>query len=165
MSPPPFDSVKVSVTVAADPATAFEVFTGETDLWWQRGPKFRVSGRQPGLLNFEPGVGGRLMETIETPSGPRVVVMGRVTAWEPPSRFAFEWRAVNFAKDEVTHVEVLFELAGVEKTRVTVIHSGWAALRPDHPVRHGAEGAAFIRKTGLWWGELMTSLLERIAVQ
>lgn len=163
LEPPPFDSVKVSVTVNADPATAFAVFTEETDLWWRRGPKFRVFGRQPGLLSFELGMHGRLMETLETATGLRVVVMGRVTAWEPPVRFAFEWRGANFADSDITTVEVLFETAGVDKTRVTVNHCGWAVLRPDHPVRHGAEGTAFIRSIGLWWGELMTSLRERIA--
>ena len=59
---PRFDTVRVSVTVGADQATAFAVFTGETDLWWRRGPKFRVSGRQPGLINFELGMNGRLMD-------------------------------------------------------------------------------------------------------
>ena len=161
--PPPFDTVRVSVTVGADQATAFAVFTGETDVWWRRGPKFRVSGRQPGSINFELGLNGRLMETIETATGPRVAVMGRVTAWEPPARFAFEWRGANFAESDVTTVEVLFEPAGAGKTRVTVKHCGWAALRPDHPVRHGAEGATFIRNIGLWWGDLLTSLRERIA--
>ena len=159
----PFDNVKVTVTVAADPATAFAVFTEQTDLWWRRGPKFRVSGREPGLVSFELGMNGRLMETMETPTGIRVAVMGHITAWEPPRRFAFEWRGAKFAETDATTVEVLFETAGAGKTRVTVNQRGWATLRPDHPVRHGAEGPAFIRRTGLWWGELLTSLRERMA--
>ncbi len=86
----PFGSVTMSVTVKADQATAFEVFTTETDLWWRRGPRFRASGVQPGLLIFEPGVGGRLIETLETPSGPRAVATGTITVWDPPARFAFD---------------------------------------------------------------------------
>jgi hypothetical protein len=66
---------------------------------------------------------------------------------------------VNFAPGESTYVEVVFD-AVPTGTRVTVRHSGWAALRPDHPVRHGQQGPAFIRATGLWWGELMTSFRE-----
>ena len=163
-APPPFDSVRVSVTVAADPATAFAVFTGETDLWWRRGPRFRVSGRTPGVVTFEPGVGGRLFETYATEAGERVAVMGRITAWDPPARFSFEWRASNFAGDERTTVDVSFEAAGAG-TRVTVHHHGWSTLRPDHPVRHGEEGAAFIRRMGLWWGDLMAALRERIDVK
>ena len=162
----PFDNVKVTVTVAADPATAFAVFTEQTDLWWRQGPKFRVAGREPGLVSFELGTNGRLLETIETLTGARVAVMGRITAWEPPTRFAFQWRGANFAEYDVTTVEVLFESTGTGKTRVTVNHRGWATLRPNHPVRHGAEEPAFIRRTGLWWGELLTSFRERIvAVQ
>jgi len=66
---------------------------------------------------------------------------------------------VNFAPGESTQVEVVFE-AVPTGTRVIVRHSGWAALRPDHPVRHGQQGPAFIRTTGLWWGDLMTSFRE-----
>jgi hypothetical protein len=33
-----------------------------------------------------------------------------------------------------------------------------AALRPDHPARHGLQGADFSRMIGLWWGEQMSSL-------
>ena len=149
-----FDSAKVSKTVAAGPAAAFEVFTTGIDLWWRRGPKFRVSG-----------LGGRLMETFETPSGPRVAVMGRITAWDPPARFAFEWRAANFTeRDPGTTVEVTFELAN-SGTRVTVRHSGWAAVRGDHPVRHGLDGDGFTAMLGLWWGDLMTSLREHLAAK
>ncbi len=165
MNPQVFDSVKVTVTVAADPTVAFEVFTAETDLWWRRGPQYRVAGKRPGTLIFEPGVGGRLIETFETASGPRVIVSGRITVWEPPARFAFEWRGSNFIdSDPGTTVEVSFEAAGAG-TRVTVHHRGFAALRPDHPVRHGLDGSGFTRMFGLWWGGLMTSLREHISAK
>lgn len=159
---PASDLVTVSVTVSADPATAFAIFTGETNLWWRTGPKFRISGRQPGILRFEPWAGGRFMEEFDSPAGPQVFTMGNVTVWQPVERFEFEWRGGNFAPGESTHVEVVFE-AVPSGTRVTVRHSGWAALRPDHPVRHGQQGSEFIRRTGLWWGELMTSFRELTA--
>jgi uncharacterized protein YndB with AHSA1/START domain len=86
-----------------------------------------------------------------------VIETGRVTVWEPPVRLAFDWRAVNFAPDEKTEVEVLF--AGTpEGTLVTLTHRGFARLRPDHPVRHGHEPAAFIRMMGMWWGDLLGSM-------
>ena len=156
---PASDQTTVSVTVATDPTTAFEIFTRETDQWWRRGPKFRIAGKERGLLRFEPWVGGRLIEEFESPEGPQVFTKGTITAWEPPQRFRFEWRGVNFAPGESTRVEVQFE-AVPTGTRVTVRHSGWAALRDDHPVRHGQQGPAFIRMIGLWWGELMTSFRE-----
>jgi hypothetical protein len=52
MMPPSSDLVTVSVTVSADPATAFALFTNETDLWWRTGPKFRIAGKQPGVLRL-----------------------------------------------------------------------------------------------------------------
>ncbi len=162
MSSPPGDRASVSVSVAVEPAVAFEVFTAEIELWWKHGPKFRVGRRSPGVLTFEPGVGGRLLETFDGPAGPRALEMGRITVWEPPSRLQFEWRGVNFKGDEKTDVEVRFEPTA-SGTLVTVVHRGWNTLRPDHPARHGAEVPAFIRMIGLWWGELMTSLREHAA--
>jgi uncharacterized protein YndB with AHSA1/START domain len=154
----PGDKATVSVTVAVPQVTAFEVFTQEIDLWWRRGPRFRFM-RQPGQLSFEPGVGGRLFESFASESGLQVREVGRVTVWEPPARLMFSWRAANFADDESTEVEVLFEPMG-SGTRVTVQHRGWAALRADHPARHGLQGAHFSRMMGLWWGELMTGMRE-----
>jgi len=162
MMPSASDLVTVSVTVSTDPATAFAIFTKETDLWWRSGPKFRIAGRDAGVLRFEPRLGGRFMEEFESPSGPQVFTKGTITVWQPPERFQFEWRGVNFAPGESTYVEVVFD-AVPTGTRVTVRHSGWAALRPDHPVRHGQQGPAFIRATGLWWGDLMTSFRELAA--
>jgi uncharacterized protein YndB with AHSA1/START domain len=110
-------------------------------------------------LRFEPRLGGNLIEEFESPAGPQVFTMGNITVWRPPERFEFEWRGMNFAPGESTHVEVLFESVPTG-TRVTVRHSGWATLRPDHPVRHGQQGAEFIRARGLWWADLMTSFRE-----
>ena len=159
--PPSGDQATVSVFVAVAPADAFDVFTRETDLWWRRGFRYRLAGRRPGTLYFEPGVGGRLFESFETESGTRVYEAGRVTVWDPPSRLVVNWRNSNFSPDESTELEVLFEPSG-EGTRVTVQHRGWAALKPDHPARHGLEGAAFSRMMGLWWSDLLTSMREFI---
>jgi uncharacterized protein YndB with AHSA1/START domain len=157
--PAPGDQVTVTVLVKVPQARAFQVFTEEIDAWWRTGFKFRVSGRRPGVLCLEPKVGGRLFETMQSRGRERVVETGRVTTWEPPARLVFEWRAINFAPSEKTEVEVRFE-PSPSGTQVTVVHRGWAALRPDHPVRHGQEVAAFVRTTGLWWGDLLTSLRE-----
>jgi uncharacterized protein YndB with AHSA1/START domain len=150
------------VLVAVDPDTAFRVFTEEIDRWWKRGLAYRVIGKDRGIIHLEPGVGGRLYESFDTPSGPRVFETGRVVSWEPPARLLLEWRAVNFAPEEKTEVEVLFERSP-SGTLVTVTHRGWSAIRPDHPVRHGNEVPAFIRMMGLWWGELLSALREHAA--
>jgi hypothetical protein len=158
---PAGDCATVTVFVAVAPDVAFEVFTREIDLWWKRGPRYRIAGRRRGLLHFEPGVGGRLFESFDLDSGSRTLEVGRVTAWEPPARLEFEWRGVNFKPDEKTVVDVRFAPMR-EGTLVTVQHRGWSALRADHPARHGLTGPAFSRMIGLWWGELMTSLREHV---
>ena len=90
MMPPASDLVTVSVTVSTDPATAYAIFTNETDLWWRSGPKFRIAGKQLGVVRFEPWLGGRLIEEVASPSGPQVFTKGRITVWRPPERFQFE---------------------------------------------------------------------------
>ena len=77
------DQATVSISVAVEPAVAFEVFTQETDLWWRRGLRYRLAGRRPGSLCFERGAGGRLFESFETSSGTQVHEAGRVTVQHP----------------------------------------------------------------------------------
>src|SRR5260370_8266765 len=105
----PGDQVKVSVSVAVEPSVAFRVFTEEIDLWWRRGLRFRVAGKNRGIIHLEPRVGGRLFESFETNAGTRVFETGKVTAWEPPARLVFEWRGGNFAPGEKTQVEGTFD--------------------------------------------------------
>lgn len=151
------DQARISVSVAVAPTVAFQVFTEEIDQWWRRGLRYRVAGKRRGVIHLEPRVGGRLFESFETEAGTRVVETGRVTAWEPPSRLVFEWRAVNFAPAEKTEVEVVFEPT-VRGTLVTVTHRGWSAVRPDHPARHGLEVGPFLRMIGMWWGDLLSAM-------
>lgn len=155
------DRARASVLVRVPPSVAFRAFSEDIDEWWRRGLKYRVAGKRRGVIHIEGGVGGRLYESFETPNGPQVYATGRITAWDPPARMAFEWRAPNFAEGEKTLVEVTFE-ESASGTLVTVTHSGWSAIRPDHPARHGEETAAFLRTMGLWWGELMTSFREHV---
>ncbi|MDB4941927.1 MAG: hypothetical protein JWP97_1461 [Labilithrix sp.] len=161
------DRARVTVLVAVPPADAFEIFTKEIDLWWRTGPAYRIAGRRRGQLHFEGGVGGRLFESFvasKASAATRTIQVGSVTAWDPPTRLAFEWRGVNFAPGESTMVEVLFA-PSPSGTTVTVEHRGFSALRDDHPVRHGKPPAAFIRQIGLWWGSLLTGLREHIATR
>jgi uncharacterized protein YndB with AHSA1/START domain len=111
---------------------------------------------------FEPGLGGRLFEQYDAGDGPRTHVAGTITAWDPPAHLGFEWRGSNFAPGEVTFVDIQFEPTESGGTRVLLEHRGFAALRPDHPVRHGQAADAFIRDLGMWWGELLMFMRERI---
>lgn len=165
------DRARVSVAVDVPPAVAFEVFTAEVDRWWRRGVRFRHSGTSGGVVHIEPRVGGRVFESLGEAAGSsagtvsaagehageQLFEIGRVRVWDPPARLAFSWRNSNFAPDEITEVEVTFAPNG-EGTLVTVTHTGWGALRDDHPARHGKLGAEFARMIGLWWGDQLTSL-------
>lgn len=156
-APPRGDRASASVGLPVPPDEAFRLFTEEIGLWWRRGRRFRHAGGERGLIAIEPGLGGRLFESFGPTGAETVVELGRVTAWEPPDRLAFSWRASNFAPHELTQVEVVF-VPQREGTLVTVVHSGWSRLPPDHPVRHGQDVPAFIRTMGMWWGELLSTL-------
>lgn len=159
------DRARASVLVKVPPDVAFRVFTEEIDQWWRRGLRYRVSGKGRGILHLEARVGGRLFETIESgssKSGTRVIETGRVIECDPPRRLVVEWRNVNFSADEKTQVEIDFA-ESPSGTLVTVTHSGWAAIRPDHPARHGLDVAPFLGMIGTWWGDLLTSLREYAA--
>jgi uncharacterized protein YndB with AHSA1/START domain len=150
------DAVRVTTVVAVDPERAFQLFTEEVDAWWRRGPRHRFDATRTGVMRFEPGVGGRLLEVYDDAAFDAYEV-GRVLVWKPAERLVFEWRGTTFAPGEKTEVEVRFErTAG--GTRVLLEHRGWDGLRRDHPARHGLEGGAFTSMIGLWWGDLLTLL-------
>jgi uncharacterized protein YndB with AHSA1/START domain len=152
----PHDAVRVAIVVEVPPDEAFELFTRDVDAWWRRGPRYRADGRRPSTMRFEPGKGGRLLEIYDESRG-ELFEFGKVLDWDPPARLAFEFRGTNFAPGESTRVEVRFE-PDADGTRVTLEQSGFAALRPDHPVRHGEAAPAFVASMGRWWSELLVAL-------
>jgi hypothetical protein len=154
------DAVRVTSRVAADPETAFRVFTEEVDAWWRDGPRFRWHPDRGGAMRFEKGEGGRFLEVY--PDGESFEV-GRIRVWDPPRRLVFGFRARSFAPGETTEVEVRFDAHG-DATDVTVEHRGFAALRADHPARHGMDTGAFTNLMGSWWADLLTSARRHVAV-
>ncbi|MFI5265744.1 MAG: SRPBCC domain-containing protein [Chloroflexota bacterium] len=150
--------VLVALRVAATPERAFAAFTEEIGSWWRHNGLFQFTPRHLGQLAFEPGLGGRLIES--QPDG-RVFEIGRITAWEPPSELAFQWRQASFSADQETEVHVRFELVG-EETRVTVEHFGWDAIPAAHAARHGFPIDVFLRRSAEWWQELLSSYKARI---
>ena len=154
------DEARVTVTVPGDVASVFRIFTEDIDQWWRRGARFRAAGTSRGIIRIEPGVGGRLFESVAGAGGETVIDVGRMLVWDPPTRLVFTWRAQNFAAGENTEVEVQFKQRG-EKTEVRLCHRGFALLRPDHPVRHHQDGPATIRMIGMWWRDQFESLLTR----
>jgi len=155
------DAVRVTSRVEVDADTAFRVFTEEVDAWWRAGPRFRWHPERGGTLRFVGGQGGRFVEVY--PDGESFEV-GRIRVWDPPRRLVFGFRARSFAPDENTEVEVRFEASG-DATDVTVLHRGFAALRADHPARHGLGTGAFENMMGVFWADLLTAARRHAAAR
>ena len=150
--------VLVALRVPASPQRAFEAFTVEIGQWWTPNPLFRFTPRDPGVLSFEPGPQGRL---VETRANGKVFEVGKVRAWEPPRRLVFGWRQATFAPGQDTEVEVLFEAVG-EETRVSVTHTGWDTVPAEHVARHGFPDLVFMRRHAEWWRALLASFSEHV---
>jgi len=148
----------VAVRVPADPKVAFDVFTNDIESWWLPNGLFNFTPRSPGMVRFEGGAEGRLVE--ELPDG-RVFEVGRIRTWEPGERLVFGWRQATFSKHQDTEIEVRFEAVGAE-TRVTVEHRGWDSVPPEHVARHGFANMVFLRRHGEWWQVMLERLKTRL---
>jgi len=150
--------VFVALRVRATPERAFQAFVGEIGAWWRPNGLFQTTPRAPGVLAFEAGEGGRLIETL---ANGKVFEIGRILAWEPPERLVFSWRQANFPPDLATEVEVTFQAVGAE-TRVSVEHRGFARVPVDSAARHGFPDAALLLRLAEWWQGLLGSLGARL---
>ena len=124
-------AVLVAIRVPATPEDAFDAFTDDIGLWWRPSALFQLTPRGDGTLSFE-----NRERLITSLANGTVFEIGRVTAWEPGARLAFSWRQATFRPDQVTTVEVTFEVVG-DETRVTVTHRGWDQIPQEHVARHG----------------------------
>jgi uncharacterized protein YndB with AHSA1/START domain len=149
--------VLVALRVAATPDRAFDVFTREIGLWWRPNRLFQFTSRGTGVLAFEGGADGRLIETF---TDGNVFEIGRVLVWQPPQRLAFSWRQASFRADQGTEVHVSFEAVG-EETRVTVEHVGWDSVPQEHVARHTFPNDVFLLRHAEWWQSLLSSFGER----
>lgn len=150
-------SVVATTTVPADPQRTFRLFTDDVDRWWKRGPRFRFHHSE-GVMRFEPGVGGRLVQVFE---GGGEEEIGTISVWEPGARLVLSFRALAFEPGATTEVEVRFEPAA-GGTRVTLEHRGWDDFAEDHPARRGLDDDSLEGLMGLFWAELLLSL-QRLA--
>ena len=151
--------VFVALRVKAPRERAFDAFVREIGAWWRPNGLFQTTPRAPGMLAFEPGEGGRLIETL---ANGKVFEIGRITAWEPPTRLVFSWRQANFPPDLHTEVEVRFEPVG-EETRVSVEHRGFDRVPAGSAARHGFPDQALLMRLAEWWRTLLTSYGESAA--
>jgi uncharacterized protein YndB with AHSA1/START domain len=148
----------VALRVAATPERAFDAFTREIGDWWRANGLFQFTLSKMGRLAFEPGEGGRLIETYDDGE---VFEIGRISVWEPPSRLVLSWRQASFAPEQSTEVHVRFEPAG-EETRVVVEHFGWDSIPQEHVARHTFPLELFQMRHAEWWQALLASYKERL---
>jgi uncharacterized protein YndB with AHSA1/START domain len=114
------ESVRKSVTVAAPPERAFEVFTAGMTDWWPR-DSHHISDADDARAILEPREGGRWYEIDQ--NGVECD-WGYVIAWDPPHRLVLAWQLTGEWKYDagfVTEVEVTFTPEG-DGTRVDLEH-------------------------------------------
>ena len=146
--------VYVALRVKATPERAFAAFVEEIGAWWRPNALFQTTPR-PGVLSFEPGEGGRL---IETRAGGKVFDIGRISLWEPPHRLVFFWRQAKFPPDLHTEVEVSFQPVG-DETRVAIEHRGFERV-PAGAARHGFPDQVLLMRLADFWRAQIASVGE-----
>jgi uncharacterized protein YndB with AHSA1/START domain len=148
--------VFIALRVKASPKRAFEAFTAEIGQWWRPNQLFQTTPREPGLLAFEAGEGGRLTETLKNG---KVFEIGKIRAWEPPELLIFSYRQANFPPDLHTEVEVRFEAVG-DETRVSVEHRGFDQVPADSAARHRFPDQFLLLRLADFWRAHLASLRE-----
>jgi uncharacterized protein YndB with AHSA1/START domain len=111
--------VRKSIFVDAPQARAFEVFTSGIARWWPKSHKIGQADLDRPVI--EPRSGGRWYEVDVDGSECEI---GKVAAWDPPTRLVLIWQlTAEFKYDAnlVTEVEVQFTPEG-SGTRVDLEH-------------------------------------------
>jgi uncharacterized protein YndB with AHSA1/START domain len=149
------ESVRKSVTVAASPERAFEVFTTQMSEWWPR-KSHHISDADEARAILEPREGGRWYEVDK--DGVECD-WGYVLAWEPPRRLVLAWQLTGEWKYDpalVTEVELTFSADG-DGTRVDLEHRDL-----DRYGDAAAQVRAAVSGEGGWSG-LLQLFAERLA--
>ena len=112
--------VRKSITVKADAAHAFEVFTAGIGRWWPRSHCIASSPQKDVVM--EPRAGGRWYEIGEDGSECN---WGKVLVFDPPRRLLLAWQISGewkYDPELVTEVEVKFTPLSASETRVELEH-------------------------------------------
>lgn len=125
-----------TVEVRRPPSDTFRLFTEEMSAWWPLKTHSRArdaDGEETVRVTFEPRVGGRIYETLNTGEERD---WGEVLTYEPGSRVAFTFQ-MGRPKDKAGEVEVRFDPIDAESCRVTLTHSHWERLGEEAEVLRG----------------------------
>ena len=113
-------SVKKQIVVETSQQRAFRTFTDGIDRWWPR--EHHIGASPLERMVVEPRAGGRWYSICKDGSE---VDVGKVVAWEPPSRLVLTWQiTAQWQYDPAfsTEVEVGFFAEGPRRTRVELEH-------------------------------------------
>jgi uncharacterized protein YndB with AHSA1/START domain len=116
------DSIEREVILPVSPARVWAALTQADQLGAWFGTQASIDLRPGGEVTF----------TWDGSTGPRGTTRGVIETVEPPQRFAFRWQAHPGEPDEPSMTRVEFTLEPhPEGTRLFVVESGFASLRPE----------------------------------
>ena len=143
-------TVRREVTVEAPVERAFSIFTEGMATWWPHEESHNV-GPTPADAIMEPFEGGRCYSKAHDGTE---TDWGKVVAWEPPRRVVFAWLLDPRFQPETdasraTEVEVRFDEAGDDRTRVELEHRGFERYAEDGDKMREAVGSPG------GWGQLL----------
>lgn len=152
----------VALRVSCDADSAFARFTDDIDHWWKPGPRNRLIGNRPGIMQFAERGGERYLQEVDKRRPDVRVEAGKVLTWEPGKRLSFEWRwPVADPREPVTRVDIRFTGLGTD-TRITLEHLGLEKLSAGHPARNGLNDNSFKPMMTHFWQAHLVSFRNRI---
>ena len=131
------EPLRLEFEVAAPADHAFRTWTADIDRWWPA--DHTVTGKDDLTVVLEGRLGGRIFE--RTSDGAEID-WGWITAWDPPSRFVYQWH-LRRDRADATEVEIRFEPIDPATTRVEIEHRGWERLGADAQTWRDANGGGW----------------------
>jgi uncharacterized protein YndB with AHSA1/START domain len=112
-------TIRKTVHVKRPVERTFRLFTEEIGKWWPLKEGFSFGGKRAADISIECREGGRFFERF---ADGEEFDIGLVTAYVPPTRIVFTWKAPEW--EGPTEVEVRFS-PDQDGTRVDLEHRGW----------------------------------------
>jgi uncharacterized protein YndB with AHSA1/START domain len=131
--------VRKSIRVNVNAERAFDIFTSGIGRWW---PHDHGIGKKPFTPVIETRLGGRWYELAEDGTQTNI---GKIVAWEPPTRFVVTWDINSQWKPDTTvssEVEIKFIPDGANATRVELEHRKFEQMgaEPGEAMRKSVDG-------------------------
>lgn len=142
--------VRKELVIERSQEDTFRLFTEELGAWWPT-MTHSIYGEDVAEAVLEPGMDGRIYE--RTADG-RTAEWGKIVEWDAPRSFAVSWKPNLDDLAHRTQWRVHFEVVDDERTRLTLIHSGWEGFGDT------AEEARSMYDTG--WDHVLARYVDAI---